>query len=264
MQVVDVGHAMTTNHGVAVLPDVGIKKDRLTMNWNSWQVKALLIVASVAAFKLGMSFSTALVMVVAISLHEAGHLLAMKRCGMQGTTVTFIPFLGAVASSQTTYANQRQRAFVSAMGPLAGLVTTPILGLLCAWTSGNINWASETSFIVAFLNIANLLPVMPLDGGQIVYAALAQVVRPVKVALLVVSLAIACASAWALGSLQLFLVAFLGLVVLWGLGKGENKIPCMTRGQSIRWLCGYVALVLLGLIVALGTIIVPDLLKSGT
>jgi cytochrome c-type biogenesis protein CcmH/NrfG/Zn-dependent protease len=99
--------------------------------------------------------------------HEGGHLLAMKLFGYRDTSVFFIPFLGALATARKDDATLTQKFWISLAGPLPGLVLGIGLAIFAPENSGYPGWVRETSWTLIFLNLFNLLPVYPLDGGQI-------------------------------------------------------------------------------------------------
>ncbi|MBW4599768.1 MAG: tetratricopeptide repeat protein [Calothrix sp. FI2-JRJ7] len=107
------------------------------------------------------------IFVLVIMLHEAGHLIAMHLCGYRDTSMLFLPFLGAVATASQKYdTTLTQNVWVLLAGPLPGL----ILGIFLAFISGNtidVVWVKDTAWMLIGLNLINLLPIYPLDGGKI-------------------------------------------------------------------------------------------------
>lgn len=108
----------------------------------------------------------------AVVLHELGHLAAMKYFGYRATGVLFVPFLGGAALGRPAPdEHAHQRIAVLLAGPLPGL----LLGLGLAWAfppaAGGPAWAFDFACVLIVLNYLNLLPLSPLDGGQIVRAA---------------------------------------------------------------------------------------------
>ena len=110
---------------------------------------------------------TLIIFIAALILHEGGHLLAMKLCGYRDASLLFLPFLGAVATARKDDATITQRFFVSLAGPLPGLFLGVILAIIFKDASYS-TWIKQTSWILICLNLFNLLPIYPLDGGQII------------------------------------------------------------------------------------------------
>ncbi|GAB7387828.1 site-2 protease family protein [Bacillaceae bacterium] len=106
--------------------------------------------------------------VLMILIHELGHVLAAKRRGLPVSAPTFIPFLGALITMKRQPLSAETEAFIAYGGPLFGT-----LGALAAFGLG-VLWESPLLYAVAmvgfFLNLINLLPIHPLDGGRIVTA----------------------------------------------------------------------------------------------
>jgi tetratricopeptide (TPR) repeat protein/Zn-dependent protease len=144
----------------------------------SRKAKVWLLLSSLALFAVSytqlFSWETLLIFVGVILFHEGGHLVAMKLSGYQDTTVFFVPFLGALATARNDDATLTQKFWVSLAGPLPGLVLGIGLAILIgdhALSGSDANaypdWVHTTSMILISLNLFNLLPVYPLDGGQI-------------------------------------------------------------------------------------------------
>ncbi|MCJ8279042.1 MAG: site-2 protease family protein, partial [Rivularia sp. ALOHA_DT_140] len=110
---------------------------------------------------------TLIIFIAALILHEGGHLLAMKLCGYRDASLLFLPFLGAVATARKDDATLTQRFCVALAGPIPGLILG--LGLAIIFKDMSYpSWIKQTSWILICLNLFNLFPIYPLDGGQIV------------------------------------------------------------------------------------------------
>jgi Zn-dependent protease len=125
-------------------------------------------VAGLLAFVWMDSLRTALLIFAILLFHEFGHALAMRAFGYRNLGVLVLPFLGAVALGRKDDAGPWQKLVMLLAGPVPGLV----LGALClrfgmAWT-GRHDWLNELGILFLSINLFNLLPFMPLDGGQIV------------------------------------------------------------------------------------------------
>lgn len=133
------------------------------------KIRTWLIIGSfalfVASFMQVFALHTLAILTAALILHEGGHLLAMKIFGYRDTSVLFIPFFGAVATARREDATLTQKFWILLAGPLPGLIMG--LGLGIATRDGNYPlWVKEVSWILISLNLFNLLPVYPLDGGK--------------------------------------------------------------------------------------------------
>ena len=119
---------------------------------------------SVAAYSLFWGWEFAAGFVVLLFLHEMGHVIALRREGIKASTPMFIPFLGAAIFAKSLGDNALAEARVGLAGP--------ILGSLAAAAVAVAGWLTGSSFLLALayvgflINLFNLLPVVPLDGGR--------------------------------------------------------------------------------------------------
>ncbi|MES1216263.1 MAG: site-2 protease family protein, partial [Bacteroidota bacterium] len=106
-----------------------------------------------------------LVLTGVVVFHEMGHFLAMKLFNYTELGIFFIPLLGAYASGTKHEVSQRQSAIIILAGPVPGIVAGIIIYFF-AIHNDNI-FLEKISWILVFLNLLNLFPVYPLDGGQL-------------------------------------------------------------------------------------------------
>lgn len=128
-------------------------------------LKVVFAAATFASYAFLFTWKFALMVLVAIGFHEAGHVWAMKRMGIKTKGFYFLPFLGGVAIAEEQYKSHGQHAFISIMGPVWGFALACVTYALYLIT-GMPLFAAVASWM-ALINLFNLLPVNPLDGGQI-------------------------------------------------------------------------------------------------
>lgn len=128
-------------------------------------IKVALASASVAAYSWFFSIEFALSLIACLIFHEYGHIKAMKYFGMKIKGFYLIPFLGGLALSDEKINTRWQDVVISIMGPFFGLLLSLIL-MIIYWVTGEIFFAGLAAFN-AFLNLFNLLPILPLDGGHV-------------------------------------------------------------------------------------------------
>lgn len=120
------------------------------------------IYASVFGWRYGVGF------VLLIFIHEMGHFIEARQVGLKVSAPIFIPFVGAYI----TMKEQPHNAAVEARVALGGPVWGSLAALFCLVMG--VNFHDGLSLALAytgfFLNIFNLIPVSPLDGGRIVSA----------------------------------------------------------------------------------------------
>ncbi len=122
---------------------------------------ALFIVLDYWVFK---SWAAVFLLVTVIFIHEAGHFIAMKFFGYKSVNMTFVPFVGAYVSGQATNLSQKNKLIVLLAGPLPGIILGCIFLLL--YQNYHTYFYFQIAIIFLLLNVFNLLPVFPLDGGQ--------------------------------------------------------------------------------------------------
>ena len=126
------------------------------------------MIVSIGAYALLWGWQFAVGFVLLLLVHELGHVLEAKRQGLPVSAPMFIPFLGALITLKRLPDNAWAEAKVAVAGPILGS-----LGAAAVWGVGE---AIDSELLVAlaftgfFLNLFNLAPISPLDGGRIVAA----------------------------------------------------------------------------------------------
>jgi Zn-dependent protease len=119
---------------------------------------------SIAAYSLLFGLPFAVGFVVLLLLHEMGHVVALRREGVKASAPVFIPFLGAVIAAKSLGKDAAAEARVGLAGPVAGTIAT--LVPLALWLATGGEFWRALAYIGFVLNLFNLLPVVPLDGGR--------------------------------------------------------------------------------------------------
>jgi Zn-dependent protease len=122
------------------------------------------MLVSVAAYSLIWGWKFAVGFVALIFVHEMGHVLQLRREGIKASAPMFIPFLGAVIWAKSMGRNALAEARVGLAGPILGSLGAAALIPVASATGNDLFTA--LAFTGFFLNLFNLLPVVPLDGGR--------------------------------------------------------------------------------------------------
>jgi Zn-dependent protease len=122
------------------------------------------MLVSIAAYSLIWGWKFAAGFVVLLFVHEMGHVFQLRREGVKASAPVFIPFLGAAIWAKSLGGNALAEARVGLAGPVLGSAGAALL-LPLADATGNEMWKA-LAFTGFFLNLFNLLPVVPLDGGR--------------------------------------------------------------------------------------------------
>lgn len=128
-------------------------------------IKVLFAAGSLAAYSWLFSIEFALALVLCLVFHEYGHIKGMKYFGLKTKGIYLIPFVGGLALSDDKINTRWQDIVISIMGPFFGLILS-IAALIAYWLT-DIELLAGLAVFNALLNLFNLLPILPLDGGHI-------------------------------------------------------------------------------------------------
>lgn len=198
--------------------------------------------ASAATYGLLFSWKFAAALLLQLFVHEYGHVHAMRRSGMKVRGMYFVPFLGAVAVTEDQFTSRRQQAWVALAGPVWGS-TFSLLPLALWWWTGNAEFAAIAGWWL-LINLFNLIPIAPLDGGRVLQALAMSFSSFLGVALAVIGLGAAVVAGLAFGWELLWLVAVLGAMELVAEarsragGRALRLLPERARfgADHFRWL----------------------------
>jgi Zn-dependent protease len=119
---------------------------------------------SVAAYSLWFGWTFAIGFVILLFVHEMGHVIQLRREGIKASAPMFIPFLGAVVMMRSMPDDALAEARVGLAGPVLGTAGAGVcLGI---GEATNSDFFRALAYIGFFLNLFNLLPILPLDGGR--------------------------------------------------------------------------------------------------
>lgn len=120
--------------------------------------------AYVLIYPLGFAIGFVLLLLV----HELGHVIAAKQKGLPTSAPTFIPFIGALINLKRHPRDAQTEAYVAFGGPFWGTLGALIVFFVARGLQSD--WLLHLAYVGFFLNLINLLPIHPLDGGRIVTA----------------------------------------------------------------------------------------------
>src|SRR5229473_1990722 len=107
----------------------------------------------------------AVALVTMILVHEMGHVIEIRRQGMQATAPIFIPFLGAAIFQRSHPTDALKQAQIGIAGPIAGTIgATAAFALYGTLHNPVLLLAALIGF---YINLFNLIPIWQLDGSWI-------------------------------------------------------------------------------------------------
>ncbi len=213
-------------------------------------IKVALASASLAAYSWLFSIEFALALVACLVFHEYGHIRAMKYFGMKTKGIYLIPFLGGLALSDEKINTRWQDVVISIMGPFFGLVLSIVFTILY-WVTGEMIFAGLAVFN-ALLNLFNLLPILPLDGGHVLKSITFSMNSWVGLAGSVATAALGIYISYAFGLTLLGFLLIMGMlevVVEWRTRHHSHLLPLTRYGQlfSFAWylvsIGGFIAII---------------------
>ncbi len=134
---------------------------------NNWGLTAFSLVLFILSFLLIFSDKLLFILflIIVLFIHEMGHLLFMKAFKYENVRMLFIPLMGAFVQGSKPKYSQRESLLVVFFGPFPGLLFGCLTFIIaCVYQNDS---ALTLGFIFIFLNTVNLLPLDPLDGGQL-------------------------------------------------------------------------------------------------
>ena len=213
----------------------------------------MLLSVVVYAFVFGWKYAVGFVALLFV--HEAGHYVAARRRGLDVGAPTFIPFLGAWIAMKDLPHDAETEAYVGLGGPLLGTVGAMVVWLMAQ--SWQLPWLLAVAYSGFFLNLFNLIPLSPFDGGRIT-----AVLTP-RVWLLGVP--VLGALFWYRPSPMLLIIAVLAAPQVWkALTYRRDSAEAQTYyavGASVRWRYGLIYVVLTAFL-ALATFEVHEQLRG--
>jgi Zn-dependent protease len=126
------------------------------------------MLVSLGAYAWFWGWKFAVGFVLLLFVHELGHYLEAKRQGLDVGAPIFIPFLGAAILLKENPLNAWREAQIAIAGPIVGSIGAAVVWLVGEQQNSELFMA--LGFTGFFLNLFNLLPVVPLDGGRIAAA----------------------------------------------------------------------------------------------
>lgn len=128
-------------------------------------LKIALAGASFAAYSYMFTWQFAAMLIIMIFIHELGHVVAMRQCGIHVKGIYLIPFFGGAAVADGDFKTRRDETYIALMGPWFGFLVSIFFAIMYFITNIPVFAAGATW--CSLINLFNLLPVNPMDGGRV-------------------------------------------------------------------------------------------------
>ncbi len=200
-------------------------------------------VASLAAYAWLFGWQFGLGILALLFAHEMGHYVIIRAKGLPASWPVFIPLLGAYVAMRRMPVNVRDEAEIAIAGPFAGAMASA----LCFWLYQvtGITILLPLAYFSFLVNLLNLVPVSPLDGGRIV-GAISRWIWPIGLV--------------AMGLAFLYTHSILLLILLWlgfletisrfrtaSSGNSYYRIPLVSRAYITIFYFGLAAALAIGM-----------------
>jgi Zn-dependent protease len=136
----------------------GLKWGKLAASGGS-MLLSLVVYATIWGWRYAAGF------VALLFAHEMGHYIAARQRGLNVGAPAFIPFVGAWIALEDQPIDVETEAYVAIAGPVVGTIAA--LAVYMWARSENSGLLLAISYSGLFLNLFNLLPISPLDGGRV-------------------------------------------------------------------------------------------------
>lgn len=133
---------------------------------------SLALYLAIGYFFFNQNWTLVLILTLVVVFHELGHFFAMKIFNYTDLGIFFIPLVGAFASGTKKEVSQLQSSIILMAGPVPGIIAGLLIQLSLHYFPPDPEYAMllrSTSWILILLNLLNLLPIYPLDGGQLLH-----------------------------------------------------------------------------------------------
>lgn len=200
---------------------------------------SLLIYALLFYFIFDQNIAYIAAVLLVLLVHEFGHFFAMKLYNYQNVKLFIIPMLGAYVSGKKQTVSQKQMSIIVLAGPLPGL----FIGFALYFINKSFNNESvkmlANTFI--FLNLFNLLPIYPLDGGRFLENLFIRNNYGIRLVFTIVSIIFLLALILFTGSLLMVIVPAMMIFELYNEIRNQ-KIRDYLDQEKITYQCEYTEL----------------------
>ncbi len=160
---------LTTGAGILAILASKLKYLFVLLKFGKVGGTLITMLVSVGAYALLFGWPYAVGFVALLFCHEMGHVMVARWQGVNVSAPMFVPFLGAFIAMRGMPEDSLGEAAIAAGGPVVGSIAA--LGCLGLYGVTHQPLLLALAYVGFFLNLFNLIPMSPLDGGRILGAA---------------------------------------------------------------------------------------------
>jgi Zn-dependent protease len=161
--------ALTTGAGILAILASKLKYLFILLKFGKVGGTLITMLVSVALYAVVFGWPYAVGFVALLFCHEMGHVLVARWQGVNVSAPMFIPFMGAFIAMRGMPEDSLGEAAIAAGGPVVGSLAA--VGCLGLYGMTHQPLLLALAYVGFFLNLFNLIPMSPLDGGRILGAA---------------------------------------------------------------------------------------------
>lgn len=186
------------------------------------------LIVSLAGYAVFYGWKFAFALVYLLFVHEMGHLVAARQKGIKTSPAVFVPFMGAIIGMKETPKDAETEAYLAYGGPLAGFIS--VLPAILLYSINHDPFWLLVMMLGSLLNLFNLIPVSPLDGGRIVTV--------LSTKIWFVGLIFLIAYTIFSPSPILFLILIFGILTWWRRVREDYRrhIITLEKQQKVKWM----------------------------
>jgi len=177
-----------------------------------------------------------LMIVSVVFIHETGHFLMMKLFGYKNLQMTFIPFLGAYVNGKKDKEKQTHNWLIILAGPVPGIIIGSFLYYF--GIKLNTEWLVNWAYLFVFLNMLNLIPLDPLDGGQLLKSFVGEKFEMIQIVFSLISSIVLIIIGW---YFEIWVLLISGFFMAFKIRSMQRvyQIHKDLREESINYECTY-------------------------
>jgi len=167
----------------------------------------LLLFLSISYFYFDKNINLVLVFFSVLAIHEFGHLFAMRFFNYKDLEIFFVPLLGAFTKGSKNRISQKQSIIIYLSGSVPSILLAVFLYYFSLTLQNNLLY--RTSCVIFSVSLINLLPIKPLDGGNVIANLFFDTNNLLKKGFIVISILAMVVVSIYLGSYILLIIPFL-------------------------------------------------------
>lgn len=220
----------TATKGKSIIGSLGV----LALVVFKYKVFIITFGISLGAYALRYGWPWATALIALLFVHEMGHYIFMKAAGLNPKAPVFIPFVGAFVAMDKLPDKESTRAWSALAGPLLGGVTA--VACFYIGEANNIAFLTHAAYFGILLNLLQLVPARPLDGGFVMESVAPWFRIPGAILLLLIGYL-----------LEAWLLVIIGVISLFG-GRGDDHFLVKASVPDKLGIFGVYIVLLIGLV----------------